>query len=121
MPAFCATWTRRTICARSSRQHQPRRDWLPAAGRNRESCRTRKGTLIRHEAPGSDAFRSQSLVVLEALWTERHVGRAAGRLHLSQSATSHALSRLRTAFADPGRDTLVNQKEPRLPYQGDVA
>lgn len=45
-------------------------------------------------------FDLNLLVVLEALWAERHVGRAADRLHLSQSATSHALSRLRTAFAD---------------------
>ncbi|CAG9258282.1 Transcriptional regulator, LysR family [Burkholderia diffusa] len=45
-------------------------------------------------------FDLNLLVVLEALWTERHVGRAAERLHLSQSATSHALSRLRTAFDD---------------------
>ncbi|MGH8505153.1 MAG: LysR family transcriptional regulator [Stenotrophobium sp.] len=45
-------------------------------------------------------FDLNLLVVLEALWTERHVGRAADKLHLSQSATSHALSRLRTAFDD---------------------
>lgn len=45
-------------------------------------------------------FDLNLLVVLEALWIERHVGRAAARLHLSQSATSHALSRLRIAFAD---------------------
>ena len=45
-------------------------------------------------------FDLNLLVVLEALWAERHVGRAAERLHLSQSATSHALSRLRTAFDD---------------------
>lgn len=45
-------------------------------------------------------FDLNLLVVLEALWSERHVGRAAERLHLSQSATSHALSRLRTAFDD---------------------
>jgi DNA-binding transcriptional LysR family regulator len=45
-------------------------------------------------------FDLNLLVVLEALWAERHVGRAAERLHLSQSATSHALSRLRTAFGD---------------------
>ncbi|MGC5698969.1 LysR family transcriptional regulator [Pseudomonas sp. NFXW11] len=45
-------------------------------------------------------FDLNLLVVLEALWAERHVGRAAQRLHLSQSATSHALSRLRSAFAD---------------------
>lgn len=45
-------------------------------------------------------FDLNLLVVLEALWAERHVGRAAEKLHLSQSATSHALSRLRTAFDD---------------------
>ena len=45
-------------------------------------------------------FDLNLLVVLEALWAERHVGRAAERLHLSQSATSHALSRLRVAFDD---------------------
>jgi DNA-binding transcriptional LysR family regulator len=41
------------------------------------------------------------LVILEALLAERSVTRAAGRLHLSQPATSHALDRLRTLFADP--------------------
>ncbi|MFJ4195728.1 LysR family transcriptional regulator [Pseudomonas sp. NPDC089534] len=45
-------------------------------------------------------FDLNLLVVLEALWAERHVGRAAERLNLSQSATSHALSRLRGAFDD---------------------
>ena len=34
------------------------------------------------------------LVVLRALLAERHVTRAAGRVGLSQSATSHALARL---------------------------
>jgi DNA-binding transcriptional LysR family regulator len=41
------------------------------------------------------------LVIFEALMQERHVGRAAARLSLSQSATSHALSRLRSLFDDP--------------------
>jgi DNA-binding transcriptional LysR family regulator len=41
------------------------------------------------------------LVVFEALMRERHVGRAAARLSLSQSATSHALGRLRLLFDDP--------------------
>src|SRR6185503_19608262 len=41
------------------------------------------------------------LLVFRALYVERHVGRAAARLHISQSATSHALSRLRDALADP--------------------
>jgi len=41
------------------------------------------------------------LVVFEALLAERHVGRAAIRLALTQSATSHALGRLRNLFKDP--------------------
>lgn len=41
------------------------------------------------------------LVVLEVLLEERHVGRTAERLRLSQSATSHALGRLRQLFDDP--------------------
>ena len=42
-----------------------------------------------------------SLVVLRALLTERHVTRAAAKVGLSQSATSHALARLRELYADP--------------------
>lgn len=41
------------------------------------------------------------LVVFEVLMRERHVGRAAERLFLSQSATSHALGRLRELLGDP--------------------
>ncbi len=41
------------------------------------------------------------LVALEALLAERNVTRAAERLHLSQSATSAALARLRDVFRDP--------------------
>jgi DNA-binding transcriptional LysR family regulator len=41
------------------------------------------------------------LVVFQALLAERHVGRAAQRLALTQSATSHALGRLRSLFGDP--------------------
>jgi DNA-binding transcriptional LysR family regulator len=41
------------------------------------------------------------LVVLGTLLAERHVGRAAARLHLTQSAVSHALNRLREIFNDP--------------------
>ena len=41
------------------------------------------------------------LVVFETLMAERHVGRAAQRLNVSQSAVSHALSRLRELFDDP--------------------
>jgi len=41
------------------------------------------------------------LVVFQVLLSERHVGRAAKRLALTQSATSHALGRLRELFGDP--------------------
>ena len=41
------------------------------------------------------------LVVFQVLLAERHVGRAAQRLALTQSAASHALGRLRDLFADP--------------------
>src|SRR5262249_19748125 len=41
------------------------------------------------------------LVVFQRLLAERHVGRAAKRLHVTQSAASHALGRLRTMFDDP--------------------
>ena len=41
------------------------------------------------------------LVVFQVLLSERHVGRAAGRLHLTQSAVSHALGRLRDLFGEP--------------------
>jgi DNA-binding transcriptional LysR family regulator len=41
------------------------------------------------------------LVVLDALLAERSVTKASQRLHLSQSATSAALSRLRQVFDDP--------------------
>src|SRR5437867_3097123 len=41
------------------------------------------------------------LVVFQALLAERHVGRAAKRLVLTQSAASHALGRLRDLFGDP--------------------
>jgi LysR family transcriptional regulator, nod-box dependent transcriptional activator len=40
------------------------------------------------------------LVALDALLNERNVTRAADRLHMSQSAASHALSRLRRQLAD---------------------
>jgi DNA-binding transcriptional LysR family regulator len=41
------------------------------------------------------------LLVLQTLLAERHVGRAARRLSLTQSAASHALVRLRHMFDDP--------------------
>lgn len=41
------------------------------------------------------------LVVLQALLTEANVTRAARRVSLSQSATSHALGRLRQLYGDP--------------------
>lgn len=41
------------------------------------------------------------LVVLDAILTEKHIGRAGERLGLSASATSHALERLRKLLGDP--------------------
>ncbi|HEY6724037.1 MAG TPA: LysR family transcriptional regulator [Polyangiaceae bacterium] len=41
------------------------------------------------------------LVVFEAVFRERHVANAAKRLHVSPSAVSHALGRLRDLFDDP--------------------
>lgn len=41
------------------------------------------------------------LVLFEAVMKERHVARAAERLHLSASAVSHGIARLRRAFNDP--------------------
>src|SRR3954471_5520200 len=59
------------------------------------------------------------LVVLRALLTERHVTRAASRVGLSQSATSHALSRLRELYGDPllvrsGRQLSLTPRAQRL-------
>ncbi len=53
-----------------------------------------------HE-PKLSALDLNLLVVLAALLEERHVTRAARRVGLSQSATSHALSRLRELYRDP--------------------
>jgi DNA-binding transcriptional LysR family regulator len=41
------------------------------------------------------------LVLFEIVFQERHVGRSAERLHLSSSAVSHGLGRLRTLLGDP--------------------
>jgi DNA-binding transcriptional LysR family regulator len=41
------------------------------------------------------------LVLFEAVFEERHVGRAAQRLNLSPSAVSHGLGRLRSLLGDP--------------------
>jgi DNA-binding transcriptional LysR family regulator len=41
------------------------------------------------------------LVLFEIVFQERHVGRSAARLHLSPSAISHGLGRLRALLGDP--------------------
>lgn len=48
-----------------------------------------------------EAFDLNLLLAFDALWTERHVTRAARRVGLTQSAMSHALARLRTQLDDP--------------------
>lgn len=55
------------------------------------------------------------LVVFDAVVAEASVSRAASRLHLTQSALSHALGRLREAFGDPilVRQGRVMQATPR--------
>lgn len=59
------------------------------------------------------------LLVLRALLTERHVTRAASQVGLSQSAASHALSRLRELYRDPllvrsGRELQLTPRAQRL-------
>jgi len=59
------------------------------------------------------------LVALRALLEERNVTRAGGRIGLSQSAMSHALSRLRKVFNDPllvrsGQDMLITSRAEAL-------
>ena len=51
--------------------------------------------------PSLSSIDLNLLVVLRALLRERHVTRAAGAVGLSQSATSHALARLRELCDDP--------------------
>jgi hypothetical protein len=46
------------------------------------------------------------LLVLSALLEERNVTNAGERIGLSQSATSHALGRLRQVFNDPQKSAL---------------
>jgi LysR family transcriptional activator of mexEF-oprN operon len=52
------------------------------------------------------------LVAFDALMQERHVSRAATRLHLGQPAMSHALGRLREVLADPLFFRSGTQMEP---------
>ena len=54
------------------------------------------------------------LVLFEIVFQERHVGRSAERLHLSPSAISHGLGRLRTLLGDP----LVSQDPERRRSDG---
>ena len=57
--------------------------------------------MARRRPPEKPTLDLNLLVVLDALLAERSVTRAASRLGLSQSATSHALARLRDHFGDP--------------------
>lgn len=59
------------------------------------------------------------LVVLDALLTEKHVTRTGVRLHLSQPAISHSLSKLRVLLDDPllirqGNDVVLSARAQNL-------
>ena len=54
-----------------------------------------------HHTNNLRAIDLNLLVILEALLSERHLSRAALRLHMSQPAVSHALARLRHLLDDP--------------------
>jgi DNA-binding transcriptional LysR family regulator len=54
-----------------------------------------------HHTNSLRAIDLNLLVILEALLEERHLSRAALRLHMSQPAVSHALARLRHLLGDP--------------------
>ncbi len=56
---------------------------------------------VMHEMNNFHPADLSLLPILEALIEERHVSRAALRLHRSQPAVSHALARLRDIFNDP--------------------
>src|SRR5687768_10944939 len=62
----------------------------------------RDGITIMHMVHDKSlsAIDLNLLVVLRALLSERHVTRAAALVGLSQSATSHALARLRELYGD---------------------
>ncbi|HWZ90638.1 MAG TPA: LysR family transcriptional regulator, partial [Polyangiaceae bacterium] len=69
--------------------------------------------------PSLSSIDLNLLVVLRALLQERHVTRAASQVGLSQSATSHALSRLRELCHDPllvrhGRSLELTPRAARL-------
>jgi DNA-binding transcriptional LysR family regulator len=51
--------------------------------------------------PDLSQFDLNLLTVFEVLFHERHVGRTAARLHLTQPAVSHTLNRLRKLLNDP--------------------
>jgi len=74
--------------------------------------------LMMHDRTLS-AIDLNLLVILRALLRERHVTRAAARIGLSQSATSHALARLRELYGDSllvrsGRSLTLTPRAARL-------
>src|SRR6266545_6738339 len=114
---------KQTVTARTSRNATTRsearpRGWFRDGGRRRAAVAS--GRLPRQERVWPEGGPSISdmtyamvmqdsdwtaidlnlLVALQALLVDRHVTRAAGRLHMSQPAMSRALGRLRELFAD---------------------
>src|SRR5688572_1194488 len=79
--------------------------------------------MRRPALPKLSAIDLNLLVALDALLQERNVTRAGKKLGLTQSATSHALKRLRELFSDPllvksGHDlqptTLAEELAPKV-------
>lgn len=69
--------------------------------RTRASCSQSMDDIFVIHSMNLSSVDLNLLVVLEALFAERSVTRAARRVGLSQPATSHALGRLRAQFDDP--------------------
>jgi len=92
-------------------------------GSGKTCVKCKVGTIFMHTMHVADGLLAgvdlNLLLVLRALLSERHVTRAASRIGLSQSATSHALSRLRELYGDAllvrsGRGLVLTPRAERL-------
>src|SRR6516164_184452 len=113
--ARCSAFTQRlqaSLNCTHARRPRSRQHASPARVGNGATAGRRDLVSWIHSAQcivGTDAWAPMDfdgldlnlLVALDALFAEKSVSRAGERLHLSQSATSGALARLRQAFHDP--------------------